>query len=284
MGISGGPQIIRDTSLVLALEASDQNSNNRYQGRNWIDLSGNNNSGSIINGASLNNDSYGSFNFNGINSYISIARTIQDDFTLSCWFKTTQNVGSGFWYNGVGLIDGEVPGNANDFGLAVVGGKIHFGVGNPVTPYDLSIASPASYNDNIWHQATATRVKSTGAMNLYMDGISVVTGTGNTGSLTSPPSLRIGSIQTGTSTGFLSGSISTVQIYNRALSAAEIQSNYNQYKTRFNRTTPNIVTYTSLNTTTAIESFNDVLEFANVLVGYPSYETANAVALVNETP
>jgi hypothetical protein len=282
MGISGGPQIIRDTSLVLALEASDQNSNNRYQGRNWFDLSGNNNSGSIINGPSLNNDAYGSFNFNGINSYITIARTIQDDFTLSCWFKTTQSVSTAgaAWYNGAGLIDAEVGGVTNDFGLAMVGGKVAFGVGNP----DTTISSSLSYNDNIWHQATATRVKSTGAMNLYMDGMSVVTGTGNTGSLTSPPSLRIGSIQTGTSTGFLSGSISTVQIYNRALSATEILSNYNQYKTRFNRTTSNIITYTSLNTTTAIESFNDVLEFTNILVGYPSFDSANAVALVNETP
>jgi hypothetical protein len=281
MGISGGPQIIRDTSLVLALEASDQNSNNRYQGRNWVDLSGNSTNGSIINGASLNNDSYGSFNFNGINSYITLARTIQDDFTLSCWFRTTQSLGtSGQWYNGAGLIDGEVAFIANDFGLSVAAGKLNFGVGNP----DVTIVSTLSYNDNTWHQVTATRVKSTGAITLYADGSFITGSTGGTNSLSSSPTLRIGSIQTSATTGFFSGSISTVQIYNRALSATEIQFNYNQYKTRFNRTTPNIITYTSLNTTTAIESFNDVLEFSNVLVGSTSFGAANAVALVNETP
>ena len=279
MGISGGPQIIRDTSLVLALEASDQNSNNRYQGRVWTDLSGNNNSGSIINGPSLDSDSYGSFNFNGINSYITLARTVQDDFTLSCWFRTSQTVGTAgtAWYYGAGLIDAEVGDITNDFGLSIVGGKVAFGVGNP----DTTISSSLSYNDNIWHQATATRIRSTGVINLYVDGNFIMAGTGGTTSLTTNSTLRIGSLQT-LATGFLSGSISTVQIYNRALSSQEIQTNYNQFKTRFNRTTPNIITYTSLNTTTAIESFNDVLEFSNVLVGYPSYAAANAVALVNE--
>jgi hypothetical protein len=282
MGISAGPNIIRDSSLVLTLEASDQNSNNRYQGRNWFDLSGNNNSGSIINGPSLNNDAYGSFNFNGINSYITLARTVQDDFTLSCWFRTSQSLGNvgNPWYNGAGLIDAEVGGVTNDFGLAIVGGKVAFGVGNP----DTTISSSLSYNDNIWHQAVATRVRSTGVITLYVDGSFIMTGTGGTTSLTANPILRIGSLTTNLTTGFFSGSISTVQIYNKALSASEVQQNYNQYKTRFNRTTPNIVTYTSLNTTTAIESFNDVLEFTNILVGYPSYASANAVALVNEIP
>ena len=279
MGISAGPNIVRDGSLVLSLDASDANSNNKYQGRNWIDLSGNNTSGSIINGPSLNNDSYGSFNFNGINSYITLARTVQDDFTLSCWFRTSQTVGTAgtAWYYGAGLIDGEVANVQNDFGLSMVGGKVAFGVGNP----DTTISSSLSYNDNIWHQAVATRIRSTGVITLYVDGSFIMTGTGGTTSLTTNPILRIGSLTTNLTTGFLSGSISTVQIYNKALSAAEIQQNYDQYKTRFNHTTPNIITYTSLNTTTAIESFNDVLEFTNILVGYPSYHSANAIALVN---
>jgi len=280
MGISAGPNIVRDGSLVLGLDASDITSFNKNDGRIWIDTSGNQNSGSIINGVAFNNDSYGSFSFNGVNSYITVARTVQDDFTLSCWFKTTQSIGtaSGPWYNGAGLIDGEVPGYANDFGLAIVGGSVTFGTGNP----DVSIFSPLLYNDSRWHQATATRVKSTGAMALYVDGNFITGSTGTTNSLTANPILRIGSLTTNLNTGFFTGSISTIQIYNKALSAAEVQQNYTQYKTRFNRTTPNIITYTSLNATTAIESFNDILEFTNILVGYPSYESANAVALVNE--
>jgi hypothetical protein len=275
MGISAGPQIIRDSSLVLGLDASDANSNYRSNGRIWNDLSGNNNTGSIVNGATLNNDGYGSFVFNGANSYITLARPVQDDFTLSCWFKTTQSTGAGQWYTGVGLIDGEVANTANDFGLAMVGGKAAFGVGNP----DVTISSSLSYNDANWHQVTATRIRSTGVITLYVDGSSVATGTGGTNSLTAPPTLRIGSIQT-SNTGFFSGSIANVQIYNKALSITEIQNNYNQYLPRFASVTPNIITYTSFNQATAITVFNDDIEFSNILIGTPS-PLANAVATSN---
>ena len=91
MGISAGPQIIRDSSLVLGLDASDANSNYRSTGRIWNDLSGNNNTGSIVNGATLNNDGYGSFVFNGINSYIKVPSnaSLQPSTTLTveCAFK-----------------------------------------------------------------------------------------------------------------------------------------------------------------------------------------------------
>lgn len=275
MGISAGPQIIRDSSLVLGLDASDANSNYRSTGRIWNDLSGNNNTGSIVNGATLNNDGYGSFVFNGANSYITLARPVQDDFTLSCWFKTSQSTGTGQWYTGVGLIDGEVANAANDFGLAMVGGKAAFGVGNP----DVTISSSLSYNDANWHQVTATRIRSTGVITLYVDGSSIATSTGSTNSLTAPPTLRIGSIQT-SNTGFFSGSIANVQIYNKALSVTEIQNNYNQYLPRFTSPTPNIITYTSLNQAAAISMFNDDIEFSNIIVGYP-YTLANAIVTSN---
>jgi hypothetical protein len=126
---------------------------------------------------------------------------------------------------------------------------------------------------------TATRIRSTGVITLYVDGSSVATGTGGTNSLTAPPTLRIGSIQT-SNTGFFSGSIANVQIYNKALSITEIQNNYNQYLPRFSSVTPNIITYTSFNQATAITVFNDDIEFSNILIGTPS-PLANAVATLN---
>jgi len=282
MGISGGPYIVRDSSLVLELDAADANSNYRTNGRIWGDLSGNNNSGSIVNGAALNNDSFGSFNFNGINSYILISRLVQDDFTLSCWFKTSQLASSsGFpqWYGGRGLIDGEVVGVVNDFGLTIGSGKVLFGVGNP----DTTITSSLTYNDNIWHQATATRIKSTGVIVLYVDGIQVATATGGTNSLSASSALRLGSVQANPTTGFFSGSISTVQIYNRALLSNEVQSNYSEFQSRFSSITSNIITYVTLNQAAAIGIFNNSIEFSNIVVGYPSYASASAFVSVNES-
>jgi hypothetical protein len=279
MGISGGPQIIRDSSLVLALEASDANSNNRYQGRNWTDLSGNDNSGSIINGPSLNSDVYGSFNFNGINSYITIKNNTSSSFTLGCWIKTTvASLTGGAAYSGNGILWSDVGGPGNDFILAIVNNTAVWATGDTET----QVVGSTILNTGQWFHIMAVKDGTTNSKQLYVNTVLEGTATSSTASLTANPNIVIGGNTLDKR--FFSGSISTVQIYNRALSATEIQFNYNQYKTRFNRTTPNIVTYTSLNTTTAIESFNDVLEFSNVLVGYPSFDSANAVALVNETP
>jgi len=281
MGIAGGPQIIRDSSLVLALDASDLNSNNRFQGRNWFDLSGNNNSGSIINGPSLNSDSYGSFNFNGINSYISIANnTILEpptSLTLECALKI-DNITNGSF---IIAYSGDALGSYVKYGYRIQGGLL--------SGYINSNGSIAQILGNAltvgtWVYATLT-YDGTSAKT-YENGVFVssvaITGSMDYNAYGSPYYLNIG--RKAKDGAYISGSISLVKLYNKSLSAAEVQQNYNQYKTRFNRTTPNIVTYTSLNTTTAIESFNDVLEFSNVLVGYPSFDSANAVALVNETP
>ena len=281
MGISGGPQIIRDTSLVLALDASDLNSNNRYQGRNWIDLSGNNNSGSIINGPSLDNNSYGSFNFNEINSYISIANNPilepPTSLTLECALRIDS------------IISGRV---IVAYSGDAVGSYIKYGFrigGTNLSGYINSNGSIAQIFGNVltantWVYATLT-YDGTSAK-IYENGLLIgsnsITGSMDYTAYGSPYYLNIG--RKANDGSYISGSIGLVKLYNRALSATEIQQNYNQFKTRFNRTTPNIVTYTSLNTTTAIESFNDVLEFSNILVGSPGFGAANAVALVNETP
>src|SRR6201999_3774222 len=90
-----------------------------------------------------------------------------NDFSIAFWVMTTQATGGPNWYNGVGLVDGDYPGTANDFGTAMVGGKFALGVGNP----DVTISSSVLINDGVWHHCVATRQQATGAMNVYVDGI-----------------------------------------------------------------------------------------------------------------
>lgn len=207
----------------------------------WVDLSGNNNTATLRTGSiSSSIPQYKYLNervltFDGTGSYAVLTRPVQDDFTLSCWFRTTQGGGVPTqWYNGRGLIDCEMSGYQNDFGLAIGGGRVIFGVGNPNLPNDISIYSSQTYNDGRWHQAVATRIKSTGIITLYIDSILTATGIGQTGSLTTAPNMRIGSLQTGLN--YFSGNIGPVHVYNRALSQAEIIQNYNATKTRFDLT------------------------------------------------
>ncbi len=128
------------------------------------------------------------------------------------------------WWNGEGLVDGEVAGVVDDFGISLAGNTAAFGVGNP----DTTITATTAINDGQWHHVAATRSAFTGLMQLYVDGVLQASATGPFGPKTSPPNLRIGSIQTGVSGGFLAGTIDDVQIFGRVLSAPEIAVVMNQ--------------------------------------------------------
>jgi hypothetical protein len=162
----------------------------------------------------------GALQFNGTSAYAIIPRPNWLDWTIAFWVKTTDTGGTPQWWEGKGMVDGEVSGVVDDFGTALVGSHAAFGVGNP----DTTITSTAVINDGQWHHIAAVRSAASGLMQLYVDGALQASGTGPFGPKTSPPNLRIGSIQTGVSGGFLNGSIADVQIFNRTLSAPEIST------------------------------------------------------------
>ncbi len=161
------------------------------------------------------------FSFDGADDYVSVSRSIQDDFTIEFWLNTIQIVGSdsGQWYEGRGLVDGEVQTVTNDFGVTLRNGKVLFGVGNP----DVTIRS-GSVADGNWHHVAATRLRNTGEMKLYVDGVHVALATGGTQSLTSPPRLTLGRVQVDNNP--FQGRLDEVAFYGRVLSLQEIQAIY----------------------------------------------------------
>lgn len=155
--------------------------------------------------------------YNGSSGYTQIPRVIgSTNFSIAFWLRTAATGGTPNWYNGQGLVDGEVGGVTGDFGLALVGNKVSFGVGNP----DTTLTSVKTVNDNQWHQVVATRDAGSGAMALYVDGKLDNSTTGPTGSRTNSPVLRFGSLQTGVN--FFSGSLSDVAMYQQALTSNQI--------------------------------------------------------------
>jgi hypothetical protein len=158
--------------------------------------------------------------FNGTSSYLQIPRSISNNFTIAFWLKTTATAGTGQWWAGKGLVDGEVAGATNDFGVALIGSQAAFGVGNA----DTTISSTSAVNDGQWHHVAATRDNTTGEMQLYVDGLLQAAAFGPTGTRNAPPSLRVGSIQTGSSGGFFAGAIDDVQLFTRVFRSAEIAS------------------------------------------------------------
>ncbi|MGO8927924.1 MAG: LamG-like jellyroll fold domain-containing protein [Limisphaerales bacterium] len=152
----------------------------------------------------------------GDDSYVEIPNPVGNDFSLAFWVNTTATGGTGQWWSGNGLVDGEVPGSTNDFGVALVGSNVGFGIGNP----DTTITSTAAVNDGQWHHVAATRSGTTGAMQLYVDGVLQATGTASTATRSTPVSLHIGNLQSGYN--YLAGSIDEVRIYNYVVSPATV--------------------------------------------------------------
>jgi len=141
-------------------------------------------------------------------TYVQVARPVSDDFTIEFWVKTSMTSPTGTqWYQGAGLVDGEMSGLVNDFGIALLNDKAAFGVGNP----DVTIQSTTTINDGNWHHIAATRLRNSGQLLLYVDGVQEASSTGslNTASLTAPTNLYLGSIQTGSpaSTAFFTGQL-----------------------------------------------------------------------------
>ena len=141
--------------------------------------------------------------FDGVSSYVQVPVSVANDFSIAYWVKTTATGASGQWWAGKGIVDGEVPGAAADFGTSLVVNKAAFGVGNP----DTTIASGSAINDGQWHHVAVTRNNTSGAMKLYVDGALQATATGPTGTRSAPTSLRIGSLKAGNAGSFLNGAL-----------------------------------------------------------------------------
>jgi hypothetical protein len=86
-----GPNIVKN-GLVLWLDAANTKS---YpgSGTTWTDMSGNNNSGSLVNGPSYNNQFLGSVSFDGADDYMTIANITNSTsgFTWDFWINIDVN-------------------------------------------------------------------------------------------------------------------------------------------------------------------------------------------------
>ncbi|MHC4246484.1 MAG: DUF1553 domain-containing protein [Planctomycetota bacterium] len=159
--------------------------------------------------------------FDGGDDRATIPNSANKSFTVSFWLRTTaQARGSASdprWFLGSGLIDGEVPGIVNDFGIAMVGpGVISAGVGRPET----FIHSAPGFNDGDWHHVALTRDASTGRFVLYVDGIEVDAAVGGRQPLNAIDELTVGRAHPGG--GGFAGTLDEIRIHDRPLPRDEI--------------------------------------------------------------
>ncbi|GAB5525033.1 MAG: hypothetical protein Roseis2KO_29050 [Roseivirga sp.] len=153
-------------------------------------------------------------------SYIeTTTNTVSGDMTLISVFQTGQASGTqGDFVNSPALIGASETTGTLDYGLGMENGQL-FVNANTTTGFDAE--TTATYNDNNPHFVSATRVQSSGAINIYVDSESVASGTGSTSALTDPTSFGIGNHSDGDVDAQFAGDIAESIVFSSALTANE---------------------------------------------------------------
>jgi hypothetical protein len=237
MSFSNGPTVVTN-GLVLSLDAGDRNS--YVSGSTtWFDLAGTNN-GTLTNGPTFNTGSGGSIVFDGVNDYCILgSSTIPQttNWTYSSFFNlNTLSTGSVLYGQYIA---------AGENGRVLI--RLSDSIQN-TSQFSLFLGNGAGYSSTFLYTNTTASINTTynltitrenQTFNLYVNGIYDTGSIMNfTASLLQTTPIIGGRTNSGGSptpvdTDFLNGKVFTTQIYNRALSASEVQQNYNALKGRF---------------------------------------------------
>jgi hypothetical protein len=228
MAGKSGPDIV-ENGLVLCLDAANKLSY-RGTGTTWNDLSGNNSNGTLTNGPTFSAGNLGSISFDGTNDNVSSfpsqisgtgSKTVSAFIYLTstgrmgiCGTRDTADLTGAGWVLTVNRIAGYLT---------------YFNAGGAVNAEVANVIST-----NSWIQVVVTYNSSNFSTILYVNGIQV-------GSPFTLSAMRASSFngvigdENNSSQWPFNGRISSVLIYNRTLSAAEVLQNYNATKSRFGR-------------------------------------------------
>ena len=199
----------------------------------WYDLSGNNNSGSLINGPTYSSANSGSIVFDGTNDYVTLPTSFGglSTFTVNTWFYptvsytgSTQNAVITTTWNG-GDINYYIGWGGGGFGTGTIAAGIYknsFIVAGTFIPtlntwYNVGLSLGSGQlkmyvNGNLFASVSTSAIPNSITGGIYLGKRWDVSAAGNE---------------------FFTGNIPQVQVYNRALLATEITQNYNAQKGRY---------------------------------------------------
>lgn len=219
MAVQYNPGIVTN-GLVLCLDAANRKS---YPGTGtaWTNVSGSENNGILTNGPSYSTTRGGMISFDGVDDYVATSfNTALEDFTICCWFQKTgatvsyerivdKSYINGFWI-------GRESSNANKWGGGVREANGPFGRYITLT-------------DGQWHFIVSRRQGTTHT--IFGDGITGFTSGTVSNTALDATNLELSRVSGGGNP--MSGNISVLNVYNRALSNDEILQNFNALRGRF---------------------------------------------------
>jgi hypothetical protein len=227
MSFAHSPKIVTD-GLVLSLDAGNTKS---YPGAGtaWFDKSGYANNGTLVNGPTFNSANLGSIVFDGVDDNVQLGNasniiTNPSSITVESWVKTNQ-VGS---YKKIIITSPSGSQGVRGFYLSLGPSPdfLYFGIKT-----DLGEAAPgygSSISTTRYSHIIGTYDSS--SVKLYLNG-NLVASQSLSGNINTTGICRISGYDNNNET--WNGNIANIKVYNRALSASEVQQNYNALKGRF---------------------------------------------------
>lgn len=231
MGLNHSPKIVTN-GLVLCLDAANPKS---YpgSGTTWTDLSGNGNNGTLTNGPTFSSSNGGVIFLDGVNDYVNLplANTFLSNInihTISCWINYQDSVNLQIIWSQTDLNGFGDTNTLFEFNLNRTSNtnKIEYLTG---TATDTRLIFNQVFDTNKWYNIAAT--KNGTILNLYVNGIfNIGVTNAATGSSTNTEH-NIGKPKDNVR--YFNGKFANGLVYNRALSASEIQQNFNALRGRF---------------------------------------------------
>ena len=226
MAFQYSPKIVTN-GLVVALDAANKKS---YpgSGTSILDLSGNENNGTLENSPTFDSGNGGSIVFDGVDDFITCGNNpslqITGELTQYAWFKSSNTAQQGIIYK-----DNQT---YRCYKLQTTStGKV----------FPIFFSSNSAYNsfegntvitNGDWQNLVATYTPST-SVKIYVNGILDATYTSGIPPFLDNDSVNLELGRKGDGNFYLNGNIAIAQIYNRALTSQEVLQNYNATKTRF---------------------------------------------------
>jgi len=237
---SHGPKVVTG-GLVLCLDAGNSKS---YpgSGTTWTDLSGNGNNGTLLNGVGYNGSNLGSLSFDGIDDFVNVPSGIPtrtDTFTNEIWVYPTSLTGGQNGYSTLIRMIGTRPDNSSgDFYFQLRDlGQVHCGIRNTEdTGYDDYTSDNGVVSINNWFHIVQVIDRPSGNLKFYVNNSLILNESTSTYSIITSSPIQIAQQDTdvnGTFARRLTGRVSNVKLYNKALTATEVSQNFNALKSRF---------------------------------------------------
>ena len=225
---------VTTSGLILYLDAANRDS---YpgSGTSWNDLSGRGHVGTLVNSPTFNTSALGSISFAGNTGHVTVPDSNDwsgSEFTMDVWFNRSATWPAAWWADA--LLSHDVgPGETSSkwiYSYDPAKSKPIFHINYaPNISVVIEPAGTVSVSTSRWYNFSITKLGT--SFTFYSNGTSLGSATNSSLIPNAAAPLRIGTGEG--SSPFFNGLVSTVRMYDRALSATEISSNFSALRSRY---------------------------------------------------